>query len=98
MEGERIWAKRDFATFTTRNSNKEEHRLSDQSRKCFTGLRINIHANVHLYFHIMLPETQNDILSVSESQLSQQCDSWHTVADFWIQDAHAMEQIKKKKL
>lgn len=46
----------------------------------------------------MLPETQNDILNVSKTQLSQQYDSCHTVADFWIQDAYAMEQIKEKKL
>lgn len=90
-------SKRDFATSTTRNSNKEEPRLSDPSRKCFTGLRINIHANVRLYFHIMLPEAQNDILNVSKTPLSQQYDSCHTVADLWIQDADAMEQIKKKK-
>lgn len=46
--------KTDFAVFNNKTSNKEEHGLLDQSRKSFTGLKINIHANQHLYFHITL--------------------------------------------
>lgn len=58
-------SKTDFAVFSNRNSNKGEHRLLDQSRKCFTGLRINIHATQHLYFHTTLTEIQTDRLDVS---------------------------------
>lgn len=57
MAGGESLSKTDFAVFNNRN---EERRLLDQPRKCFTGLRIKIHANQHLYFHTTLSEIQND--------------------------------------
>lgn len=52
--------KTEVAICNNRSGNMKEDGLFDQSRKYFTGFRINIHATQYLYFHATLSEIQND--------------------------------------
>lgn len=96
MRGERTWAKEtlQFLPLETVIRKNPDHEINLENVLMVWGLTFTLmYTCISILCYKKLRMTD---LNVSKTPLTQQYDSCHTVDDIWIQDADAMEQIKKK--